>query len=321
MTRPSALRLDGLEPDNLLAFLALLGLLRALERVRPQWWPRVAWTVDAPPVRPVLHVNDQLTPEIVLDAAVEGLDALAALHDFNGLKDLKLAPDIAAQRLRTAAAGDRYAADLWAALLSDAAVRTQGSARETEPTPLCLLSTGRTNFLSNLACVPRESSPPGPRKTKLSPEECLRTALFQPWTRPDDATGRSFRWDPHEAVRHALRATDPTDAKTKQRTQHGANRLAAIGLSALTVVPRSSRTGSTRLEVLGGARERRHRGPRVFIWPIWRHPVRLATIRALLGHPRLREPAARDALGVVELRRARRISVGRYQNVTRAEST
>lgn len=216
MTRPSTLRLDGLEPDNLLAFLALLGLLRALERVRPQWRPRVAWTVDAPPVRPVLHVNDRPTPEMVLDAAVAGLDELAALHDFDGLKDLKLAPEIAAQRLRTAAAGDRYAADLWAALLSDAAVRT---------------------------------------------------------------------------------------------------------LSALTVVPRSSWTRSTRLEVLGGARERGHRGPRVFIWPIWRHPVSLATIRALLGHPRLREPAARDALGVVELRRARRISVGRYQNVTRADST
>ena len=225
MTRPSTLRLDGLEPDNLLAFLALLGLLRALERVRPQWRPRVAWTVDAPPVRPVLHVNDQLTPEMVLDAAVVGLDALAALHDFDGLKDLKLAPDIAAQRLRTAAAGDRYAADLWAALLSDAAVRTRGSALETEPTPLCLLSTGRTNFLSNLASVPRESSPPASRRTKVSAAECLGTALFQPWTRPDDATGRSFRWDPHEAVRHALRATDPTDAKTKQRTQHGANRL------------------------------------------------------------------------------------------------
>jgi hypothetical protein len=118
-----------------------------------------------------------------------------------------------------------------------------------------------------------------------------------------------------------LRATDPTDAKTKQRTQHGANRLAAIGLSALTVVPRSSRTGTVGLEVLGGVRERGHRGPRVFIWPIWRHPVSLATIRALLGHPRLREPAARNALGVVELRSARRISVGRYQNVTRAEST
>ena len=35
-------RLDGLEPDNLLAFLALLGLLRALEETdAPGWLPRV----------------------------------------------------------------------------------------------------------------------------------------------------------------------------------------------------------------------------------------------------------------------------------------
>jgi hypothetical protein len=30
-------RLQGLEPDNMLAFLALLGLLRALEQARPNW--------------------------------------------------------------------------------------------------------------------------------------------------------------------------------------------------------------------------------------------------------------------------------------------
>ena len=50
-------RLDGLEPGNLLAFLALLGLLRALEEVEPAWLPKVAWTVDAPPVRPELSLS------------------------------------------------------------------------------------------------------------------------------------------------------------------------------------------------------------------------------------------------------------------------
>jgi hypothetical protein len=47
-------RLEGLEPDNLLAFLALLGLLRAIEVVRETWRPRAAWDLDAPPLRPVL---------------------------------------------------------------------------------------------------------------------------------------------------------------------------------------------------------------------------------------------------------------------------
>ena len=35
MTDGSMYRLAGLEPDNLLAFLALLGLLRSLEEARP----------------------------------------------------------------------------------------------------------------------------------------------------------------------------------------------------------------------------------------------------------------------------------------------
>ena len=49
-------RLDGLDSDNLLAFLALLGLLRSLQEAAPSWLPRVAWSVDAPPLRPVLSL-------------------------------------------------------------------------------------------------------------------------------------------------------------------------------------------------------------------------------------------------------------------------
>ena len=47
-------RLAGFEPDNLLAFLALLGLLRSLESARPTWRPRAAWDLDRAPLRPIL---------------------------------------------------------------------------------------------------------------------------------------------------------------------------------------------------------------------------------------------------------------------------
>jgi hypothetical protein len=46
-------RLDGLEPDNLLAFLALLGLLRALDTRRPDWHSRAGWDLNQPPLRPI----------------------------------------------------------------------------------------------------------------------------------------------------------------------------------------------------------------------------------------------------------------------------
>ena len=308
-------RLDGLEPGNLLAFLALLGLLRALEEKTPAWLPRVAWSVDAPPMRPVLCLSAVAGKREIVTAATAGVSRLAARHDFGALQDLKLSPETAGELLQDAARRDSYTADLWAALVSDAVVRERNKVKEAEPTPLCLmLGQGHQHFLKRLSEVPRTPEPS--RGTGSAPPEieCLSEALFAPWARADATP--SFRWDPHEDVRYALRATDPTDQKTKETTQHGANRLAAIGLSALTAVPRR-RAGEARLDVLGGGRD--PDGTFTFTWPIWRDPISLVAIRALLGHPGLDDPATRDALGIVDRQRTRRISFGRYMNFTRAD--
>ena len=321
MTAYTTHRLDGLEPDNLLAFMALLGLLRVLEKVRFEWHPRVSWTVCEPPLRPVLRVSAAVDKVVVAEAAVEGLNELALRHNFDGVRDLALSPEEAATSLRQAAdaaSEDRYVADLWSALVSDAAIKRDGKA---EPTPLCLMfGQGHQHFLSRLASVPRKNTPPkrrdGRKETAVSEVDCLIEALFAPWQR-SDATS-SFRWDPHEDVRYALRARDPTDAKTKETTQHGANRLAAVGLSALTVAP-MRRSSDVKLTIIGGERDAAGGGFAIR-WPIWRDPVSLAGIRALLGHPGLADRDRRCALGVVEVRRARRISSGKFMNFTRAEA-
>ncbi len=321
MIERTALLLEGLEPDNLLAFLALLGLLRTLEHQSPKWHSRVAWTIDDPPIRPLLSVSKRVTHEELCAVLASGLNDLSRRHDFDALKDLKLSPEAARERLQAAMVGDRYTADLWASLTSDAALRERNKTYECEPTPLCLLfGQGRMHFMERLASVPRQPVPQ--RRTNdqprmsISDATCLSEALFATWRRADSTP--SFRWDPHEDVRHALRATDPTDAKTKSTTQHGANRLACIGLSVLTVAPWRPRGGGVRLRVLGGERSRD--GSFSFIWPIWRLPISLAAIRSLLGHPGLRDQETRAALGVVECRRARRLSVGKYMNFTRAEA-
>ena len=322
MTAFATHRLDGLEPDNLLAFLALLGLLRALEEARPDWFARVAWTIEDIPLRPVLRVPESVDKSAVTAAIAEGLGVLAQHHEFGGRKDLKLSPEEARSLQRASASADRheYAAEFWAALVSDAAETRDGS--EAEPTPLCLMfGQGHQHFLARLASVLQQAAPPdrgkGRNKIRISEEECLRETLFARWDRLDSTM--SFRWDHREDVRYALRAHNPTDRRTKETTQHGANRLAAVGLSVLTVVPGTG-FGRVRLAILGGKRE--NDGSFSFRWPIWREPITLACIRALLGHPGLASASSESLarLGMVEVRQARRISSGRFSNVTRART-
>ena len=55
-----------------------------------------------------------------------------------------------------------------------------------------------------------------------------------------------------------------------------------------------------------------------FAWPIWRTPATLAAIRSLLAHRDLRRAGALAHLGVDFVMVARRISVGKFMNFSRA---
>lgn len=317
-------RLEGLEPDNLLAFLALLGLLKALEvfdqeaediyRLRP----RAGWDLHLPPVRPRIYLSQVLTGDEMAARAALGIEALSRVHDFDGRKDLNHTRsdcrDLLDKAARTASVKDRQKVDLLAALMSDGAVKLNKKEEVIDPTPLCLLfGQGHQHFLERLANVPNQDVPPpkGRRAKPMSAAECLTQTLFQPWRREDDTF--SFRWDPAEDVRYALMAGDPTDSAYKTGTQHGANRLAAIGLSALTVAPQR-RNGRVRANVIGGAFDREGFS---FAWPIWRDPATLSAIRCMLAHPNLRGEAALANISVDHVLVARRISVGKFMNFSR----
>jgi hypothetical protein len=69
----NAHRLVGLEPDNLLAFMALLGLLRALETAEPAWRPRAYWDETHHPLRPMLTLAQAKTQEEIAEAAARGV--------------------------------------------------------------------------------------------------------------------------------------------------------------------------------------------------------------------------------------------------------
>ena len=104
-------RLDGLEPGNLLAFLALLGLLRALEEAVPAWLPKVAWSVDEPPVRPVLSLSAPVSVATIAANAATGVTRLAGRHDFGALKEVAAAagadPVLIREALRAALERER----------------------------------------------------------------------------------------------------------------------------------------------------------------------------------------------------------------------
>ena len=73
-----------------------------------------------------------------------------------------------------------------------------------------------------------------------------------------------------------------------------------------------------RLQVIGGSFER---DGFAFYWPIWKDPTSLVGVKALLSHSALRNgPSALGHLGVLQVLRTRRISVGKFMNFTRAES-
>ncbi|TVR80478.1 MAG: hypothetical protein EA405_10780 [Rhodospirillales bacterium] len=319
MSPASRHRLEGLEPDNLLAFLALLGLLRALELSRPEWHPRAYWDVARGPLRPVLTTRQVTTPAQVAESAATGLEIAAQSHDFDGRKDLNYSPEesrnLLAKAAETASLTRRYRADLVAALMSDAATKDEKNVAVT-PTPLCLLfGQGHQHFLDRLASVPRQVAPPprgkGKHAVNLSASECLAEALFQPWHRNDPTF--SFRWDSAEDVRYALMAGDPTDSAFKAGTQHGANRLAALGLAEIILVP-EIRAGRVRPSVVGGVST-----PKGFsiAWPIWQEAATLSAVRALLSHPDLRKEGALLHFGFDHVMVAERISVGKFMNFTR----
>jgi hypothetical protein len=303
-----ALELPGLEADNLLAFLALLGFLRALETAKPGWLPRASWR--GPPWIACLHLAEAANESAVAKAAAHGVDLLSAKFDVDGRRDVKF--DRAeyrnyAQKLRN----DPTSAALAAALTAEVPAKREGGLYAA---PLVMMfGQGHQHFLERLVAVSRGEIPSRLRKRKPPPNMRdpgkLAEALFKPWARKDDTDG--FRWDPEEDQRYAMRFGDPS-REGAAPTVHGANRLAAIGFLSCVTAPREQR-----MTVVGAFRDDEGWG---FTWPIWSERLSRCAIEAFLAHPDLMrsEPRASRALGVQEVQRARRISNGKFMNVTRA---
>jgi hypothetical protein len=311
--------LSGLESDNLLAFLALLGLLRALERSRPSWFARASF--GGTPLVAKLHVVLEASEEEIARAAAEGCAAYAGAFEFFGLADLKFSADTG-RTLLEGARSDPNRARLYSALFSDGAVRPDGDVYRT---PLCLmLGAGHQHFLSRLENIGTSRAPKSAAKAKgassLGDPVAIERALFAAWRRADQTD--SFQWDAEDLSLYALSARNPSSVAKK--TEHGANRLAILGLLSFQTAPQAGRRWATvDLATRGFSRGGKHRRVRL-TWPIWERPATRATIEAMLDESSLAlesiEKRWRPGLGIRQVRRSIQIQNGYYLNFRRAET-
>jgi hypothetical protein len=290
------LRCEGLEPDKLVAFLALLGTLRALRVARPAWRVHARWMGDDP--RPVIEVAGAEDEGSVGVALVEGVRAHREAFVFNGREMVKFKPGELRELLRDALAisGEegRLRLDAVSVLGSDVVVDQKGFIH---PTPYCVMDRGQQKFLKNWSLAP---------EIDVNAADRVLAALRRLW--PYGEEGLKFRWDPEEDRRYALRAGAPTNDKVK--TCDAANRLAAIGLASLPASP-TERV----VEAPGFVRRGRQRE---FRWPIWTVPLRERAIVTLLRHPHVLHGYGRAPAGVTGVMVAERRSVGDYLVVTPA---
>ncbi len=294
--------LSGLEPDNFLAFLTLLGLLRALETAEPSWKPRAFWT--GVPLRPRLLLDADVDRAALAEAAVSGIVSFGATYAFDA-DDIKFSGEEFRALADSVTSIER--GTLLAALCSDGAMKRDGKA--VEATPLCMmLGSGHQYFLrrlSNATTVPTH------------PEK-ITAALFEQWTYRD--TTESFRWDPIEDRRYAYQSGNPSDTPNKVGTVTGANRLAALAFGVWSCAP-------GRRALLAAATNGRG-ADRTIRWPLNSVSASLTALLALLSHPdvsrghadpnsRYDNPRALATLGVKAIVTARRYQNDKYFNVSR----
>lgn len=300
--------LQGLEPDNLLAFLALLGFHRAVGHAEPVWFPRVYW--DGVPIRPRIVVSSNIDREGLLKAAAAGCAALSEVHSFDR-RDLNYTGAEARRELEDSCKHETsegyLKVALLSALMSDAAVKRDGTVKAT---PYCsMFGQGHQHFLERMESVPKGIVPKELRG-KITTDDLngpakLEQALFQQWNRVDPTP--SFRWDPVEDRRYALRFGNPSG--DKGLTVHGANRLASLAVPLLLGMPTRER-GEVRLYAIATEWD----GTAIRVrWPIWSRPATLTAILKMLAGC-----GTSPGLSIKFVYHSNRIGVEKYFNFTRA---
>ncbi|MCY4513963.1 MAG: hypothetical protein OXC69_02310 [Candidatus Tectomicrobia bacterium] len=296
------LLLNGLDGSNSLAFLAAVGALRTVAYAHPTTNLRMKWVRHNSSWAPVLTGNRTVSAGHLVELLFSAL-RVESTPEFDFSKNLNVNSElfrgVAVEAQTCASPVDRRYADFVASFGCE--LVTTHANRGIQDTALRTMSgAGHQHFLGTMKQLVHETT-----------AEHLRRALFEMWDYSDDKLG--LRWDPEEDRRYALRWGNPSDDAVK--TVRGANRLAVEALPLFPTAP-----GDRHLETTGFSRQH---GAVVFTWPIWEDALSMDVMRSLFSLPEMQraEPdrAILRAVGVVEVYRSQRITVGKYRNFTRAQ--
>ena len=297
--------LNGLDGSNPLGFLAALGVLRtlALKDVPGDW--RMRWRISSGGVwTPVLDGSSKVEKGAFIDLLLSALRR-DQTPEFSFSKNLNVTVSkfrqVAEAAKTNASSGNRRFADFVASFGCDAIMANKGSA--IQDTALRTMSgAGHQHFLGTMSEL----------VVKIQDSD-LQRSLFEKWDYADEKLG--LRWDPVEDRRYALRWGNPSGDAT--RTMRGANRLAIESLPLLPSIP-----VGRKLQTTGFSRRDR---AIMFSWPIWVRSIGLDVTRSLLAYPQMQDslPDQRvlRSMGVAEVYRSERITVGKFRNLTHAQPT
>ena len=288
--------LAGLDGRILLGFLAAVGTLRASTLAEPSGNWRMKWVSYGGVWTPELLSNRAIAPTDLVQLLAPVLKRPTPEFDFE--MNLAVTPErfreVAHKAQLCSSARDRGHADFLAAFGCDALATNDGKIQDTALRTMS--GAGNQHFLGTMQQLAR--------KTDV---EDLRRSLFEAWTYSDRKLG--LRWDPQEDRRYALRWDNPT-AGNGVPTMRGANRLAVEALPLLATVPTRMR-----LETTGFVRNERR-----FSWPIWDCPLGMEVVRSALSMAGTQSPepdrSVLRAVGIVEVYRSQRFTVGNYRNFT-----
>ena len=296
--------LSGLDGGNPLGFLAAIGTLNTASVAEPDSGWLMKWVAQDGSWFPALFANRVVSGEHLVALLASALRR-GATPEFDFDRNLNVDAEkfrkVARDAQNCATTRERRYADFVTAFGCEAVVTRDG--KSIQDTALRTMSgAGHQHFLGTMKLLHDAVN-----------EEHFHKALFNTWDYSDVKLG--LRWDPEEDRRYALRWGNPSDTnKNPIMTMWGANRLAVEALALLPAVP-----DRRRLETTGFVQRER---AMLFTWPIWECAVSREVARSLLALGEIQEsdPGRTElrAMGVAEVYRSRRITVGKYRNFTHA---